>query len=129
MKALEVLVNGEVVGLYVPPEGECFGVMLGNVPQTYMRAQVSSGNKTESWYWQLPDIKEGETISFRLVEAAGREGVPPQRRVPNDPGKEKKIKQMAAKAWAKTKKQISAKKKRRGPTTRSTRTRQKRRAG
>lgn len=24
MKALEVLVNGEVIGLYVPPEGECF---------------------------------------------------------------------------------------------------------
>ncbi len=116
MKALEVLVNGEIAGLYVPPEGECFGVMLGNVPRTYMRAQVSSGNKTESWYWQLPDIKEGETISFRLVEAAGREGVPPQRRVPNDPAEQKQIKQAAAKAWAKTKKQIAAKKKRRGPT-------------
>lgn len=24
MKALEVLVNGKVIGLYVPPEGECF---------------------------------------------------------------------------------------------------------
>jgi hypothetical protein len=116
MKALEVLVNGEVVGLYVPPEGECFGVMLGNVPRTYMRAQVSAGNKTETWYWQLPDIKEGETVSFRLVEAAGKEGVPPQRRVPNDPVEQKRIKQAAAKAWAKAKKQISAKKKRRGPT-------------
>jgi hypothetical protein len=120
MKALEVLVNGEFVGLYVPPEGECFGVVLGNVPRTYMRAQVSAGSKTESWYWQLPDIKEGETISFRLVEAAGREGVPPQRRVSNDPIEQKRIKQAAAKAWAKAKRQISTKKNRRGPTKRST---------
>lgn len=120
MKALEVLINGEAVELYIPPEGECFGVMLANVPRTYMRAQVSSGNKTESWYWQLPDIEEGETISFRLVEAAGREGVLPQRRVPNDPVEQKRIKQAAAKAWAKAKKQISANKKRRGPTKRST---------
>jgi hypothetical protein len=46
MKALEVLINGKLIGLYVPPEGECFGVMLGNVPRTYMRAQVTSDNQT-----------------------------------------------------------------------------------
>ena len=123
MKALEVLVNGEVVGLYVPPEGECFGVMLGNVPRTYMRAQISSGNKTESWFWQLPDIKEGEIISFRLVESKGRAGVPPQERVSREPGKEKKLKQMAKKAWAKAKKKTVAKKTKRGPTTGSRRRR------
>ena len=70
MKALEVLINVEVVGLYVPAEGECFGVMLANVPRTYMRAHVTSGNETENWFWQLPDIKEGETISTKTAQSA-----------------------------------------------------------
>lgn len=123
MKALEVLLNGQVVGLYVPPEGECFGVVLGNVPRTYMRAQVSSGNKTESWFWQLPDIKEGETISFRLVESGGKTGVSPQERVSRNPKEEKRIKLLAAKAWAKAKKKIKKRKPKSGLTRRSRRTR------
>jgi len=123
MKALEVLINSEVVGLYVPPEGECFGVMLANVPRTYMRAHVTSGNRTEDWFWQLPDVKEGETISFRLVEAADRAGVPPQERKPKDPKEQKRLKQLAAKAWAKAKKSMKKKKAKTGLTRRSRRTR------
>jgi hypothetical protein len=109
MKALEVSINGKVVGLYVPPKGECFSVMLGNIPRTHMRAQVHSGDKREDWYWQLPDIQEQEAISFRLVDAVGRKGVPPQRRVPVDPVGAKETKKAAAKAWAAAKKQMGAK--------------------
>lgn len=123
MKALEVLINGEVVGLYIPPEGECFGVMLANVPRTYMRAHVSPGNKTEHWDWQLPDVQEGETISFRLVEAADRTGVSPQKVTPKDPKERKRIKQLAAKAWTKAKKEMKKKKAKTGLTRRSRRTR------
>lgn len=108
MKALEVLVNDEVIGLFVPPEGECFSVMVANVPRTYMRAQVMSGNKTENWYWQLPDIKEDETISFRLVEANGRAGIPPQRIEPKDPKRTKALKRKAARVWARAKKEKKA---------------------
>lgn len=110
MKALEVLVNGEVVGLYVPPEGECFSAVVANVPRTYMRAQVMSGTKTEAWYWQLPDIREGETIAFRLVEADGRSGVPPQRKVRKDRERTKNLKQVAAKTWDRAKKEMKKKK-------------------
>ena len=123
MKALEVLINVEVVGLYVPAEGECFGVMLANVPRTYMRAHVTSGNETENWFWQLPDIKEGETISFRLVGAADGAGVPPQERKPKDPKEQKRLSQRAAKAWAKAKKGMKKKKTKTGLTRRSRRTR------
>lgn len=105
MKALEVLVNGKAIGLYVPPEGECFNVIVANVPRTYMRAQVLSGNKTESWQWQLPDINEGETIAFRLVEANGRAGVPAQRIEPKAAKKTKALKRKVAKAWARAKKE------------------------
>jgi hypothetical protein len=33
MKALEVIVNGNSIGLYVPPEGECFSVIVANIPR------------------------------------------------------------------------------------------------
>ena len=108
MKALEVLVNGKAIGLYVPPEGECFSVILANVPRTYMRAQVMSGSKTENWQWQLPDINEGETIAFRLVETNGRAGVPPQRIEPKSPKKTKALKRKAAKAWTHAKKAMKS---------------------
>jgi hypothetical protein len=75
-----------------------------------MRAQVSSGSETEDWYWQLPDTQELETISFRLVDAAGKKGVPPQRRVLVDPVDAKKTKKLAARAWAAAKKEMSSKK-------------------
>jgi hypothetical protein len=36
-----------------------------------------SGNISESWQWQLPDVNEGRIIAFRMVEAAPGSGVPP----------------------------------------------------
>jgi hypothetical protein len=48
MNALEVLINGRRVGVYVPPEGSTFAAMVGNAPRTYMRAHIMTGNDLES---------------------------------------------------------------------------------
>jgi hypothetical protein len=78
MKALEVSINGKVVGLYVLPEGQTFGAMVANVPRTHMRAQIMTATETEDWHWQLPDVKEGQVIGFRMVKTAPGSGVPPR---------------------------------------------------
>jgi len=76
-KALEVTIDGKKVGTYVPPTGKSFAAYLANIPKKYMRAHIVSGSDTENWYWQLPDMKEGQTISFRLIET-NETGVPPR---------------------------------------------------
>ena len=35
MKAHEVSIDGKVIGVYIPPEGEPFAAMIGNIPRTY----------------------------------------------------------------------------------------------
>ncbi len=49
MNALEVLINGKRVGVYVPPEGCTFAAMVGNIPRTYMRAHIMTGSDSENW--------------------------------------------------------------------------------
>ena len=78
MYALEVSIDGKLVGVYVPPSDSPFAAMVGNIPRTYMRAHIMTGNDKESWQWQLPDIQPGQCISFRLIEAPVGSGVPPQ---------------------------------------------------
>jgi hypothetical protein len=58
MKAFEVSVDGKVIGIFVPPAGRPFVAGVGNIPGSYTRAHVMSGNKTERWQWQLPDVNE-----------------------------------------------------------------------
>ena len=99
MKALEVSINGKVVGLYVPPEGRPFAAMVANVPRTYMRAHIMTSTETEAWQWQLPDVKEGQVIGFRMVEAVPGSSVPP--RVSRlDPAETAESKNLAKKAFA-----------------------------
>ena len=93
--ALEVSIDGKVVGIYVPPAGKCFSAMLANIPKTYMRAQVISGSDNEDWYWQLPDIEEGQIISFRMIHATQDEGVPPERVVPRNRDEYEKLHKLA----------------------------------
>ena len=100
MKALEVSIDGKVIGVYVPPEGEVFAAWVGNIPRTYMRAHVMSGTETESWQWQLPDLQEGQVISFRLLEAEPGTGVPPQYVEPRDPADVAKTRKLAKEAHA-----------------------------
>jgi hypothetical protein len=72
--------------------------MIANVPKMYMRAQTLAGNDAERWQWQLPDVQEGETISFRMVEAERESGVPPHRVTNRDPEEVEEIKRSAKEA-------------------------------
>jgi hypothetical protein len=100
MKALEVSIEGKVIGVYVPPDGEVFAATVGNIPRTYMRAHVMSFTLTESWQWQLPDLEEGQVISFRMIEAEPGTGVPPQYVTTRDPEDVSEMKRLAAEAYA-----------------------------
>ena len=54
-----------------------FAVFVGNIPRAYMRVQVVTGTKAESWSWQLPEVQEGQVLSLRMVEAKPGSGRPP----------------------------------------------------
>ena len=87
-KSIEVSVDGKVIGVFVPPEGESFAAMIGNIPRSYMRAQIMTGTELERWQWQLPDIQEGQVISFRMLSAQLGSGVPPHyvTKIDTEPG-------------------------------------------
>ncbi len=110
MNALEVSIDGKLVGVYVPPSDSPFAAMVGNIPRTYMRAHIMTGNDKESWQWQLPDIQPGQCISFRLIEAPVGSGVPPQFVRPRDPQEVDENKREAKKMYAKAKREMAARK-------------------
>src|SRR6185369_15791754 len=101
MKALKVLIDGEPVGVYVPPVGATFTAMVGNIPRKYMRAHIMTGTDAESWQWQLSDVKPGQVISFRMIEAPLGSGIPPQFVQPRGPREVAENKREAAKLYAK----------------------------
>jgi hypothetical protein len=101
MKGLEVSIDGRVIGTYVPPKGGTFAAMVGNIPLRYMRAHIVSGTETESWQWQLPDIQQGQTISFRMIEAKTGSGVPPQVVRARDPSEVARLRRLAAEGHTK----------------------------
>lgn len=105
MKALQVSINGDVIGVFVPPEGSPFAAMLGNIPKHYMRAQIMSGTHAESWQWRLPDIAEGQTISFCMVDAEPGGGVPPQFKRPIAPAERSANRRRARTAYEKAMKE------------------------
>jgi len=113
MNALEVSIDGKRVGVYVPPEGSTFAAMVANIPRTYMRAHIITGNDIERWQWQLPDIKPGQRISFRLIAAPVGSGVPPQFVRPHDPREVEENKREARKMYAKAKREMAARKRKR----------------
>ncbi len=78
VNAVEVVLDGAPVGIFVPPLGQPFTVFVGNIPRSYMRVQVVSGTKHESWSWQLPDVRLGQVLTLRMVEAPVGSGRPPR---------------------------------------------------
>ncbi|HEX7297230.1 MAG TPA: hypothetical protein VF251_15875 [Pyrinomonadaceae bacterium] len=64
-----------------------------------MRAEVFASNDAELWQWQLPDIQEGQIISFRLIDADGEAGVPPHRVTKRDPEEVAENKRLAEEAY------------------------------
>ena len=105
MKALEVSIDGKVIGTFVPPADEPFVAGVGNIPGTYMRAHIMSGKDAELWQWQLPDVNEGQTISFRMVEAEAGSGIPPQFVRQRDPEEIVEIKRLAEEGYAQSMKE------------------------
>jgi len=110
MNAVEVLINGKRVGVYVPPEGTTFGAMVGNIPRKYMRAHIMAINDMESWQWQLPDIRPGQLISFRQIRAPIGSGVPPQFVRKRDLREVAENRREAKKLYAKARKEMAARK-------------------
>jgi hypothetical protein len=104
-----VLINGKRVGVYVPPAGCTFSAMVGNIPRTYMRAHIMTGNDSENWQWQLPDIRHGQLISFRLVKAPVGSGVPAQFVRPRDSREVERTRKAAQTAYAKVRREMAAK--------------------
>lgn len=105
MKALQVSSDGEVIGVFLPPEGCPFAAMVGNIPKHYMRAHIMSGTDAESWQWKLPDISEGQTICFCMVDAKPGSGVPPHFIRPIDPAEVSENKRRAKAAYEKAMKE------------------------
>jgi hypothetical protein len=66
MKALEVSVDGEILGTFVSPKGGCFFADVSNVPRRYMRASVRARAKAERCHWRLPDLPADQVVSFRM---------------------------------------------------------------
>ncbi len=113
MNALEVSIGRKRIGIYVPPEGCSFAAMVGNVPRKYMRAHIMTGNDAERWQWQLPNIKPGQRISFRLVKAPVGSGVPPQFIRPREPKEVEENRREARKLYAKARREMAARNRRR----------------
>jgi len=113
MNALEVTIDGRIVGVFVPPEGCTFGAMVANVPRRYMRAHIMTASDAETWQWQLPDIKPGQVISFRQVNAPVGSGVPPQYVRARDPREVEENKREAKKLYAKARREMAGRKRKR----------------
>ena len=115
MNALEVSIDGKRIGIYVPPDGCSFAAMVGNVPRAYMRAHIMTSSGVESWQWQLPDVKPGQRISFRQIEAPTGSGVPPQFVRSRDPSEVKKHKREGTKLYMKAIRKVAAKRRKKRP--------------
>lgn len=77
MRALQVSIEGRVVGIYASPDQAPFWAVIGNIPRDYMRGSIMLNTPTESWQWQLPDMQEGECVEFCLTEADPESVSPP----------------------------------------------------
>jgi hypothetical protein len=116
MKALRVMVDGDLVGIFVPPEGGSFVARVGNIPRRYMRVHISAGTLEESWHWQLPDVQPNQTISFQMIEAELGTGVEPHQIRQTHPDEVEQIKKLAPVLMAKAFEEQAAEKRRlRGP--------------
>jgi hypothetical protein len=112
MKALEVLLDGKVLGIFVPPKGGSFVASVGNIPGKYMRANIRAGTLKERWQWQLPDIQEGQVIAFRMVQAEPGTGMTPHRVRHVDRAESEEFEKMFPVLMSKVADELAAEKKR-----------------
>jgi hypothetical protein len=78
MKALEVLIDGISIGVFVPPLGAGFVAGLTNGAEETIEAEVSCTGSKRSLSWHLPAIRNGQRISFKMVESPVSGGTEPQ---------------------------------------------------
>jgi hypothetical protein len=101
-RAIEVLIDGERVGLLQARGGNPVGVSVGNIPRDHMRVWATGSDDTETWYWQMPDVADGQMVSFRVVEIEDNEISKPyqiEKRDPEEVAENKRIaKEMYKKA-------------------------------
>ncbi len=77
MRALQVSIDGRVVGICALPDQAPFLAMIGNIPRKYMRGHIMLETPTETWQWQLPNVQDGECIEFCLTDADPESVSPP----------------------------------------------------
>ena len=67
---VDVFVNGTKWGRCGHAENGAFTLMVGSLPSLpqEFRAFCMAGNETESWYYQFPDMKVGDKITFKIIE-------------------------------------------------------------
>lgn len=76
MKALEISIDGVIVGIFVPPAyGGHVHVALRNGPQNSILANFHD--------LDLPEVREGQRISFRMIESPVDADAEPQIIRPN----------------------------------------------
>jgi hypothetical protein len=76
MKALEVLIDGISIGVFVPPSGAAFVASLHEGPQESIVARVSCTGSSELWC--LPTVRGAQRISFRMIDSPISDGPEPQ---------------------------------------------------
>jgi len=104
-RAIEVLIDGKRVGLLQGRGGKSVGINVGNIPKDHMRVWANSNDDEESWYWQMPDVQDGQTVSFRIIEAEEHEISKPYQKEKRDPEEVAKSKMEARKLFKKAMKE------------------------
>jgi len=103
-RAIEVLINGKRVGVLQARGGSPVGGMVGNIPSDHMRVYAHGSDDHETLHWQMPDIPDGETVLFRVIDVEESEVSKPykvKKRDPKEVAENKRIaREMRKKAMA-----------------------------
>ena len=102
-RAIEVLVDGERVGVLQARNGNPVAVTVGNIPKDHMRVWAHGSDDEETWYWQMPDVYDGQTVSFRVIESDSLEISKPYEVEERDPEEVADIKRRAREGYQRAK--------------------------
>ncbi len=92
-RAIEVLIDSKRVGLLQARGEKPVGVTVANIPKDHMRVWANGSDDIETWYWQMPDVADGQTVQFRIMEVENDEISKPyiiEKRDPEEVAKKKK---------------------------------------
>jgi hypothetical protein len=98
-RAIEVLVNGKRVGLLQARGGKPVGLAIGNLPSDHMRVWAHGSDDEEKWFWQMPDVPDGQLVSFRVIQAEPSEISTPDEVELRDPAEVAEMKRKSKELW------------------------------